>query len=208
MRLPCHAVLFDLDGVLVDSRASVERQWGRWAAEHGVDPDRIWAVMHGVRSSEVVALVAPGLDAEAEGALLDAVQAADPDGVVAVDGAATLLAALPRWTVVTSGRRELAEARLGFAGLPAPASMVCAEDVSEGKPSPEGYLLAASRLGVAPPECVVLEDAPAGVEAAQAARMRVVGVATTHEASDLAADAVVLSLRAVRPIAGGLEIDR
>jgi sugar-phosphatase len=190
------AVLFDLDGVLVDSRASVERQWGRWGRSNSIDSERIWPVMHGVRSSEVVAALAPQLDAEAEGEALDLAQARDPEGVVAMPGAAAVLdSLLVPWTIVTSGRRELAEARLGFAGLPVPDSMVCAEDVARGKPDPQGYLLAAERLGYEGGQCVVIEDAPPGVAAGRAAGARVVGVSTTHSAADLSeADAVISSL--------------
>jgi mannitol-1-/sugar-/sorbitol-6-phosphatase len=210
MTLSCRAVLFDLDGVLVDSREAVERQWRVWAAEHGVDMDSIRPVMHGVRGAEAVAAVAPRLDAEAEAALIDRAQALDLDGVVALDGAAALVGALPpgSWTVVTSGRHELAEARLRHVGLPVPDSMVCAEDVARGKPEPDGYLLAASRLGVPPADCVVLEDAPAGVAAARAGGMRVVGVSSTHEPGELqGADAVVSTLEAVRPAADGVYVD-
>jgi sugar-phosphatase len=196
MKLPCRAVLFDLDGVLVDSRASVERVWSQWGETHGVDPERIWPVMHGVRSSEVVAALAPQLDAEAEGEALDRAQARDPEGVVAVPGAPGLLTSLSLpWTVVTSGRRELAQARLGFAGLPVPPTMVCAEDVERGKPDPEGYLLGAERLGYEGGQCVVVEDAPAGVAAARAAGMRVVAVSTTHSPAELTdADTVIPTL--------------
>jgi sugar-phosphatase len=205
--LVCRAVLFDLDGVLVESRDSVERQWMLWAEQHGVNMDDIRARMHGVRGAEVVAAVAPGLDAEAEAALIDRAQAVDLDGVVALEGAAALVGAVPVWTVVTSGRRELASARLTHAGIRVPDSIVCAEDVSRGKPDPEGYLLAASRLGVAPAECVVIEDAPPGVAAARAAGSRVVGVTTTHSAGELqGADVITASLKGVRAVAGGLEI--
>jgi sugar-phosphatase len=205
--LHCRAVLFDLDGVLVDSRESVERVWGRWAEAHGIDMERVLEVMHGVRSSEVVAALAPELDAEAEGEGLDRAQAADPDGVVAVPGAEELLAAVQAGTVVTSGRRELAEARLGFAGLPVPAEMVCAEDIARGKPAPDGYLLGADRLGYEAGECVVIEDAPAGVAAALAGGMRVIGVTTTHAAAQLSdANAITASLQGVRAVPGGLEV--
>jgi mannitol-1-/sugar-/sorbitol-6-phosphatase len=207
MKLPCRAVLFDLDGVLVESRASVERQWALWADEHGVDMERIRALMHGVRGAEVVAAVAPALDAEAEAAAIDHAQAVDLDGVVALDGAAELVGAVPTWTVVTSGRHELASARLRHAGFAVPSSMVCAEDVARGKPEPDGYLLAASRLGVPPEECVVIEDAPPGVAAARAAGIRVVAVTTTHSAGELeGADAITASLKGVRAVPRGIEI--
>jgi mannitol-1-/sugar-/sorbitol-6-phosphatase len=207
MELPCRAVLFDLDGVLVESRASVERQWALWADEHGADMDRIRELMHGVRGAEVVAAVAPGLDAEAEAALIDRAQSVDLDGVFALEGAVELVDAVPRWTVVTSGRHELASARLRHAGFEVPESIVCAEDVARGKPEPDGYLLAASRLGVAPADCVVIEDAPPGVAAARAAGIRVVGVTTTHEPGELGgADVITASLKGVRVVSGGLEI--
>jgi mannitol-1-/sugar-/sorbitol-6-phosphatase len=203
----CKAVLFDLDGVLVESRASVERQWVLWAGEHGVDMARIRALMDGVRGAEVVAAVAPELDAEAEAAAIDHAQAVDLDGVEPIEGAVELVAAVPEWTVVTSGRRELASARLGHAGIPVPDSIVCAEDVTQGKPDPEGYLLAATRLGVAPADCVVIEDAPPGVAAAGAAGARVVAVTTTHSAGELeGADVVTASLKGVRAVPGGLEV--
>jgi mannitol-1-/sugar-/sorbitol-6-phosphatase len=143
--------------------------------------------MHGRPSEAVIATVAPGLDAEAEAEALDGAQARDPEGVRPVPGAAELVRSLPaaRWAVVTSGRRVLAESRLAGQGLPQPVVMVCGEDVERGKPAPDGYLAAARDLGLDPADCLVLEDAPPGLEAAAAAGMRALAVTTTHPASEL-----------------------
>jgi sugar-phosphatase len=180
-------VLFDLDGTLVDSRVVVERHWGRFAARHGLDLSAVLAVMHGVRSSDVIRTVAPDLDARAEAALLDAEEEVDTDGLVVVRGARELLAGLRPggWGIVTSGHRSLAQRRLEAVGLPLPAAMVCGDEVACGKPDPEGFLTGAKLLGAAPAACVAVEDAPAGVQAARAAGMRVIGITTTHEAAEL-----------------------
>jgi sugar-phosphatase len=193
------ALLFDLDGVLVDSRASVDRHWAEWTARHGIDLEAVRAIMHGRRSVDIVSAVAPGLDARREAEVVNAAQARDED-VTAIDGAATLLRGLPpeRWAVVTSGPRSLALARLRFAGLPIPPRIVTAEDVRRGKPDPTCYLQGARAVGVSPTDCVAVEDAPAGIRAARDAGMGVIGVATTHPARDLAdADAIVPSLAAL-----------
>jgi mannitol-1-/sugar-/sorbitol-6-phosphatase len=185
--MAARVLLFDLDGVLVDSRASVERHWRSWAGAHGLPWDPIAAIVHGQRSVDTIRDVAPWLDAEREAAALDRTQAADTHGVVAVSHAAELLGALPArgWAVVTSGRRELAAARLAGAGLPAPPVLVGADDVARGKPFPDGYLCAARLLGVPPERCIVVEDAPTGVEAALAAGMEAVALGTTHAATEL-----------------------
>ncbi len=191
-------LLFDLDGTLVDSRVVVERHWGRFAARHGLDFAAVLAVMHGVRSSDVIRIVAPDLDAAAEAALLDAGEEVDTDGLVVVRGAHEVLADLPpgSWGIVTSGHRSLAQRRLEAVGLPIPAAMVCGDEVTRGKPDPEGFLAGARLLGVAPAACVAVEDAPAGVQAARAAGMRVIGITTTHAAAELPdVDAVVGDLR-------------
>ena len=187
-------LLFDLDGTLVDSRVVVERHWGRFAARHGLDFAAVLAVMHGVRSSDVIRIVAPHLDAAAEAARLDAEEEVDTDGLVVVRGAHELLAGLPpgSWGIVTSGHRSLAERRLEAVGLPNPAAMVCGDEVARGKPDPEGFLTGARLLGVASARCVAVEDAPAGLLAARAAGMRVIGITTTHEAAELPdADGIV-----------------
>jgi len=177
------ALLFDMDGTLVNSIAVVERTWRRFAARHGLDADEILAACHGRRAAETVALFArPGLDVDAETGRLTAEEIADIDGVVAIRGAAELLSALPAgsWAIVTSAGRELAMTRLTATGLIVPEVLVTAEDVADGKPAPDGYLAAARALGVAPADCMVFEDAPAGLQAGRAAGAAVVAVAGAH----------------------------
>jgi sugar-phosphatase len=158
----CFAILFDLDGVLVDSRRCVEFVWQTWFAEQGRDPREFIAVAHGRRTSAT-------------------------RGVTPVPGAADLLTSLPRdrWAVVTSGSPAVARLRLRVAAVPTPAVLITGADVRRGKPDPDGYLQAAERLGFAPAECLVVEDAPAGVAAGRAAGMRVVAVAGTVPAEEL-----------------------
>jgi len=182
------ALLFDLDGVLVDSRRCIENIWKKWAAARGRDPAPFIAVCHGRRISETIAQVAPELDARAEAAVLDRMEEVETDGVEPAPGARELVAGLAEgtWAIVTSGSRKVATLRLTHVGLPIPKVFITAEDVRRGKPDPEGYLLAAARLDVEPKECVVIEDSPPGVAAGNAAGMRVIGVATTHQAASLA----------------------
>jgi sugar-phosphatase len=148
--------------------------------------DRIDGTLHGRPGRDVIAELAPQLDPAEENDALEQLQASDSDDVVALPGAAELLADPPApVAVVTSGTRRLVRSRLAPAGLAEPDVLVTVERVTNGKPDPEGYLLAASELGVDPADCVVLEDAPAGIEAGLAAGARVVGIATTHERSEL-----------------------
>jgi sugar-phosphatase len=196
MRIDCSAVLFDLDGVLVDSTAYIEQQWRDWAISKGLDPARFLQFCHGRRAVETIRLAAPELDAEAE-VVAFREQAVEDLTLPAIPGARELLAALPesRWGVVTSGARRFALARLAGAGLPEPRVLVSADDVREGKPSPEGYLRAAQLLSTSPGSCLVVEDAPPGVEAARAAGATVVALTSTHPAASLArAHQVVSSL--------------
>jgi len=179
--LRCDAVIFDLDGVLVDSNAISERQMRVWAERHGVAFARIAAIHHGRPTIETMRLVAPHLDVEAEARLVEAAEADDTDGLRLFAGAARLVGGLPeaRWAIVTSGTRRLATTRLDYVGLRRPAVLVTADDVRRGKPAPDPYLLAAERLGVEARRCVVVEDAPAGVASGRAAGARVIGVAST-----------------------------
>lgn len=201
MIFSCQAILFDLDGVLVDSTLAVERVWRKWAAEHNVDPELVMENAHGRRSIETIRIVAPELDAEAENLRVENMEISDKEGIVAILGAAELLSSLPseRFVVVTSATAALASARLRYAGLSVPDRMVTADHVVQGKPSPEPYLKGAATLGVAPKDCVVFEDTPAGVESGKAAGMRVIALTSTYPATALnRADAVLESLVGVR----------
>lgn len=183
----CKAILFDMDGTLVDSTVCVEAIWARWAERHGMPVDDILWASHGRRTLDTLREVAPHLDINYEARLLDAQEAEYTDGLKAVRGAATILRALPpnSWAVVTSAGRAIAEFRLTWVGLPVPAVLITADDVAEGKPSPAGYLMAAARLGVAPDQCLVIEDTPAGILAGRAAGMQVLALTTTYPASNL-----------------------
>ncbi|GAB3690643.1 HAD family hydrolase [Corynebacterium nasicanis] len=188
--------LFDIDGTLVDSTPAVERAWRTWAAENNLDGEAILQVSHGRRAVDTLADVLPPERIDTAYERLLALEMADLDSVVALPGAAELLASLPRdrWAAVTSGGRELMSARLAAAGLPVPDVLVTAEDVEVGKPDPAGYLLAAQRLGVDPAECLVVEDAPAGLEAGVRAGCRVIAVATSHSPEQLAGYEVIPDL--------------
>ena len=198
-RFECRAVLFDLDGVLVDSTGYVERQWTRWALAKGLAPEPFLRVCHGRRALETIQLAAPQLDAEAEVAAFVPEEGTDDGACGPMSGAARLLTLLPTgsWAVATSGGRTVATQRLRHAGLPVPGTLICAEDVLHGKPAPDVYLMAAAGLGVPPSECLVVEDAPAGIQAAHAAGMGVIAVATTHRPEELMADACTQSLAGV-----------
>ena len=198
-RFECRAILFDLDGVLVDSTRYIEQQWRSWALSKGLSPEPFLRVCHGRRAFETLRLAAPELDAEAEIAAFKPDDVSEMADLAAVEGAAHLLRLLPpgSWAVATSGGRAAATARLHRAGLPEPTVLICAEDVVRGKPDPDVYLTAATRLKVIPSDCIVVEDAPAGIEAARAAGMRVLALTTTHPASMLSADAFAPSLASV-----------
>ena len=198
--LECHAILFDLDGVLVDSTTRVAETWDRWARKHDLDPARVIAAAHGRRTIETVKLVAPHLAATEEVATLEASEAANTEGVFEVPGARQLLESLPldAWAIVTSGIRAVATLRIRHTKLPMPRVLVCAEDIRHGKPDPEGYLTAAELLGVDPAGCVVIEDTPPGLEAARAGGMRSIGVCGTYAADALSmADYTIPQLKAL-----------
>ncbi|SDQ77405.1 HAD-IA family hydrolase [Quadrisphaera sp. DSM 44207] len=195
------AVLFDMDGTLVDSTPVVVRSWLRWAAEEGVDPARLTG-MHGVPAAGIVERLLPAPRRAAAVARIDAIELQDVDGVVILPGAAQALAALPpgRAAIATSCGRSLARLRMAATGLAAPAVVVTADDVERGKPDPQPYLLAASRLGVDPAACLVVEDAPSGLTSARAAACATLAVATSHVVPELlaaGADAVVRDLSGV-----------
>jgi sugar-phosphatase len=183
------AVLSDLDGVLVDSGAAVERVWREWALEQGLDPDDVGRASHGVPGRQVIERVAPHLDAVAEAERVDRLHALT--GGTALPGAAELLASVEPLAVVTSCSPPLAAARLEAAGLAAPEVLITSDLTERGKPHPDPYLAAAAALAVEPRDCLVIEDAPAGVAAARAAGMTVWAVTTTHGPEALRGAAVV-----------------
>lgn len=193
--LQAAALLFDMDGVLVDSRPAIDRVRRRWARKVGLDEETVVALPHGRKTSDIIATLAPHLDVRAEVAWLDADEERDLEGIVPIRGARQLLASLAphEWAVVTSSGRTLAPKRLSAAGLPLPRTLVSGDMLASGKPAPDGYLLGAKLLGKPASECVVVEDAPAGIAAGIAAGMRVVGVATTYPSSELSGCAAIVA---------------
>jgi sugar-phosphatase len=192
------AVLFDMDGTLIDSTPAVERSWAIWATEFGVQlPTESW---HGIPAAQLVAHLLPADRAAEAIARIEQLEAADAEGILVLPGSVEALAALPgsRSAIVTSCVWDLAAVRIAATGLIAPAVIVTADQVKIGKPDPAPYLLAASRLGVDPADCLVVEDAPAGLTAGRAAGMSLLAVLSTHTAAELDADAVVSNLAAVR----------
>jgi sugar-phosphatase len=204
----CRAILFDLDGVLADSSGCVEAVWRAWAPGRGLDAEAILRVAPGRLIRDILAEVAPHLDIKAEVAILDRMEEAETGGVAPIAGVADLLASLPRdrWGIVTSGSPVIANRRLQAAGVSAPPVLVTARDIQRGKPDPQGYLEGARRLGVDPRDCVVVEDAPAGIAAGVAAGMSVIAVLTTCGSERLReADAIVPTAGhlAARVVEGG-----
>jgi len=183
----CRALLFDMDGVLVDSTPAVARVWSVWAKEHGLDAETVVKIAHGRPSISTIRELLPQSDHEAEDREVERLEIEDVEGIVALPGAAELLRVLPanRYAIVTSATRALAEVRLRAAGLPVPANFVTARDVQRGKPNPDPYVMGAKILGFPPGECVVIEDAPSGVRAGKVAGARVVALRTTASDAEL-----------------------
>jgi mannitol-1-/sugar-/sorbitol-6-phosphatase len=189
-------VLCDLDGVLVDSTPAILRTWRRFAERHALDWELVDRTIHGRPARESVALLVPGVDVEAEAALLDDWEVVDVTDVRPLAGALELRALVPehRFAVVTSCGDRLARARLTAAGIEPPQALVTFDSVEAGKPAPDCYLEGARLLGLPPERCLAIEDAPLGLEAARAAGAMTVGVTTTHSADELEADIVVGSI--------------
>lgn len=197
--LHASAVLFDNDGVLVDSKAAGEAAWRAWAVRHRLDPRAVLADVHGRRSRETVARFLPADEVDPATAEIDALELETADQTVAIKGATEFVASVPGHlrAVVTSASRDLAVARLSAAGIPLPDVLVAAEDVAAGKPAPDPYLRAAQLLGMSPAECVVLEDSANGIRSARAAGVgAVLGIG--DPAVELGGDAVVPDLAGVR----------
>ncbi|GAA1814188.1 HAD-IA family hydrolase [Actinomadura chokoriensis] len=209
MILRCAAVLFDVDGTLVDSTPLVERAAREWAAEYGIDPDAFLSDAHGRRTSDRVADFLPPDRVGDATARLDALESTGTDGITALPGAVALLSAmngLPHAFVTSMDRPQL-KLRTTAAGVPLPPVVVTAEDVQDGKPDPSGYLQAAAHLGVDPATCVVIEDAPAGIAAGRAAGATVLAVTTSHDRSVLtAAHHIITDLASVTTTPEGVHI--
>jgi sugar-phosphatase len=187
MKILCRGVLFDLDGVLVDSTPAVARVWTIWAKKHGFDPDEVVRQAHGRPSIATIRELLPHADHDAENREVERAEIEDTGGVIPLPGALELLQALPqdRWAIATSCTRRLAEVRIRAAGLPTPKHMITSTDVQRGKPDPEPYIKAAKILGLSPADCIVMEDAPAGIRAGKAAGARVFALRTTAPDAEL-----------------------
>jgi sugar-phosphatase len=202
-------LLFDMDGVLISSIGSVRRCWRRWAAMYGVPDAENFEIPHGMRAIEIIKRLRPDID-PAEGLrVIEDMEIEDTADLVVLPGVRALLESLPmeRWAIVTSATKRLLVERLKVAGLPVPERLVSGDMVENGKPHPEPYLRGAALLGLAPADCVVVEDAPSGVGAGKAAGCRVLGVLGTHVAAELGeADWVVGSLEGLRIVVSADEL--
>jgi len=187
IRISCCALLFDMDGVLINSTPAVARVWTKWAIDHGFDPEEVVKKAQGRPSLTTIREFLPDSDHHAENRKVEQSEIEDLEGVVALPGAQELLGSLPndRWAIVTSCTRALAEVRLQTAGLPRPACFVTSSDIKNGKPAPDPYRKGAEALGFAPEDCVVFEDVPAGIQSGKAAGSRVIAFTTTVPASEL-----------------------
>jgi len=187
MKIQCRGVLFDLDGVLVDSTPAVSRVWAKWAAKHGFIADDVVRQAHGRPSIATIRDLLPHADHDAENREVERGEIEDVEGVIPLPGALELLQAIPqdRWAIATSCTRRLAEVRIRAAGLPLPKHMITSTDVQRGKPDPEPYVKAAKILGLAPADCMVVEDAPAGIRSGKASGARVLALRTTAPDAEL-----------------------
>ena len=189
VKVSAAGILFDMDGVLVSSIGSVVRCWRRWAAHYGVPNAESLDVVHGVRASELMDMIKPGMDKVEGLKLIEDMELEDLADLQVLAGAKTLLESLPpeRWAIVTSATRRLLLGRLNAAQLPIPARIIAGDEVVNGKPHPEPYMRGAALIHAAPKDCIVVEDAPSGVGAGVAAGCRVLGVLGTHSAEELKA---------------------
>ena len=187
LTLTCRAILFDMDGTLVDSTRVVERAWGWWAKRHDIPLEAVLSFSHGRPTIATMEHFLPGRDHAQELDEMGRYEETELEGIVAVPGAMQVVRALQNhpWAIVTSARRTLAQTRVTAAGLPVPKVIVPADEIRNGKPHPEGFLRAAELLGVPPGECLVFEDTRPGIEAGMNAGMQVVAILTTVTSNQL-----------------------
>jgi sugar-phosphatase len=212
MILRVRGILFDMDGVLVSSLGSVERSWKTWAESREIDPALAIRTAHGRRAIETVRLLRPDLNDEQELQWLEDMEVADNDGLEILHGVKPIIESLPQkhWTVVTSATDRLARARMAYGGIPVPARMITADMVTKGKPDPEPYRRGAELLGLAPADCLVIEDSASGAKAGHAAGCKVLATLFSHSLESLAiADWIVRSLEdvQVRVVADQVELE-
>ena len=187
MQIRCRALLFDMDGVLVDSTPAVARVWTAWANRFGLDPEQVVRQAHGRPSIATIRELLPSADHRAEDQAIENAEIEDIEDVIALPGTHELLSALPddRFAVVTSATRALALVRLRAAGFAIPKNLVTSNDIQRGKPDPEPYIKGAQILGLSPADCIVIEDAPAGIQSGKAAGSRIIALRTTTPDSAL-----------------------
>ncbi len=214
MKVRTKGLLFDMDGVLVSSLGSVERSWQIWAERHGLDVRETIKAAHGMRAIETVRTLRPDADHAAELKIIEDLEVEDTDGLQVLEGVVSILQLVPQkfWTIVTSATERLARSRLAFAGIPVPEHFVTADLVTNGKPHPEPYIKGAKILGLAPADCIVIEDAPSGSRSGHAAGCKVLATTFSHRVDQLeAADWIVESLGKVTitilPDDEGLELE-
>ncbi len=214
MKVRTKGLLFDMDGVLISSLGSVERSWQTWAEGHGIDVRETIKTAHGMRAIETVRVLRPDSDHAAELKVIEDLEIGDTEGLQVLDGVASILQSLPQkfWTIVTSATERLTRSRLAFAGIPVPQHIVTADMVTHGKPHPEPYLRGAKILGLAPADCIVIEDSTSGAKAGHAAGCKVLATTFSHTVDQLAAaDWIVESLARVSirilPQDQGLELE-
>ncbi|ORY03083.1 phosphatase YfbT [Basidiobolus meristosporus CBS 931.73] len=186
-QLQCKALLFDMDGTLIDTTPAVERYWKNFCKQHSIIEEELFSMCHGVRSIEVLKRFTPEKATLEHATFIENEAAQDAEGVTAINGAFNLLHKLPAnaWAIVTSAGRGMAELRFNQQSFPFPKVFVTGSEVTHGKPHPEGYLKASKELGIEPIDCVVFEDAPAGIQAALNGNMRVIGIVSTHTKESL-----------------------
>jgi sugar-phosphatase len=214
MKVRTKGLLFDMDGVLISSLGSVERSWQTWAERHGLDVRETIKTAHGMRAIETVRSLTPNVDHLAELKVIEDLEIGDNEGLEVLEGVLSILQSVPQkfWTIVTSATERLARSRLAFAGIPVPEHIITADMVKEGKPHPEPYLKGAKILGVAPEDCIVIEDSTSGAKAGHAAGCKVLATTFSHTIQQLtAASWIVESLAKVKitvlPDDQGLELE-